>query len=87
MGQSCYFINPTTNLADTAYMVHPDWQGCGLGGALQNCMARHAKKRGLRGFVADVLPDNVRMLNLARSGPPNVQVERHSDSVHLTQLF
>ena len=87
VGQSCYFINPTTNLADTAYMVHPDWQGCGLGGALQNCMARHAKKRGLRGFVADVLPDNHRMLNLARSGPPNVQVERHSDSVHLTQLF
>jgi GNAT superfamily N-acetyltransferase len=36
VGQSCYFINPTTNLADTAYMVHPEWQGCGLGSALQN---------------------------------------------------
>jgi acyl-CoA hydrolase/RimJ/RimL family protein N-acetyltransferase len=87
VGQSCYFINPTTNLADTAYMVHPEWQGCGLGGALQNCMAAHAKKRGLRGFVADVLPDNVRMLSLARNGPSNVFVERDNDSVHLTQLF
>ncbi len=87
VGQSCYFINPTTNLADTAFMVHPDWQGCGLGTALQNCMVQHAKKRGLRGFVADVLPGNTRMLRLARNGPPSVQIEHTADSVHLTQLF
>ena len=87
VGQSCYFLNPTTNLADTAFMVHPDWQGCGLGTALQNCMVQHAKKRGLRGFVADVLPGNTRMLRLARNGPPSVQIEHADDSVHLTQLF
>ena len=74
VAQSCYFINPTTNLADTAFMVHPDWQGCGLGTAMQNCMVEHAKKRGLRGFVADVLPGNTRMLRLARNGPPTVQI-------------
>ena len=87
VGQSCYFLNPTTNLADTAFMVHPEWQGCGLGTALQNCMVQHAKKRGLRGFVADVLPGNTRMLRLARNGPPSVQIEHTDDSVHLTQLF
>lgn len=87
VAQACYFINPTTNLADTAFMVHPDWQGSGLGTALQNCMAAHAKKRGLRGFVADVLPGNTRMLRLARNGPPTVQVEKNADSVHITQLF
>jgi len=87
VGQSCYFINPTANLADTAFMVHPDWQGCGLGTALQSCMVQHAKKRGLRGFVADILPGNARMLRLARNGPPTVQAERTDDSVHVTQLF
>lgn len=87
VGQSCYFINPTSNLADTAFMVHPEWQGCGLGTALQSCMVQHAKKRGLRGFVADVLPGNTRMLRLARNGPPTVQVEQTEDSVQLTQLF
>ena len=87
VGQSCYFTNPTTNLADTAFMVHPDWQGCGLGTAMQDCMAQHAAKRGLRGFVADVLPGNNRMLRLAHKGSDTVQVERNSDSVHLTQLF
>lgn len=87
VGQSCYFVNPTTNLAETAFMVHPDWQGCGLGTALQNRMVQHAKKRGLRGFVADVLPGNTRMLRLAHNGPQAVQMEKTQDSVHLTQLF
>ena len=87
VGQSCYFINPTSNLADTAFMVHPDWQGYGLGTALQSRMVEHAKKRGLRGFVADVLPGNTRMLRLARNGTQAVQMEKTEDSVHLTQLF
>jgi hypothetical protein len=50
-------------------------------------MINHAKRRGLRGFVADILPSNDRMLRLARDGSPNVQAERNSDSVHITMLF
>ena len=87
VAQACYFINPSTNLADTAFMVHPDWQGCGLGSALQACMAVHAAKRGVRGFVADILPSNAKMLRLAHSGTHAVQVQRSPDSVQVTQLF
>ncbi|MEI2670980.1 MAG: GNAT family N-acetyltransferase [Marmoricola sp.] len=43
VAQSCYFIDPTTNLADVAYMVHPDWQGAGLGSAMQANMIAHAQ--------------------------------------------
>lgn len=87
VAQSCYFINPTTNLADTAYMVHPDWQGSGLGGALQQRMVVHAKKRGLRGFEADILPTNTRMLRLARTGTAHVRVSEEDGTVHVTMLF
>ena len=87
IGQSCYFINPSTNLADTAFMAHPGWQGCGLGSALQACMAVHATKRGVRGFVADILPTNAKMLRLAHSSSYAVQVQRNQDSVQVTQLF
>ena len=87
VGQSCYFINPTSNLADTAYMVHPGWQGSGLGSALQACMVAHARKRGLRGFEADILPSNTRMMRLARSGSPHVRVTEDGDTVHMTILF
>ena len=87
VGQSCYFVNPTTNLGETAFMVHPDWQGCGLGAALQNAMTNHARRRGLRGFVAEILPGNDRMLRLARNGGPRVHTQRDRDSVQITTLF
>jgi len=87
VGQSCYFIDPTTNMADVAYMVHPQWQACGLGSAMQACMIRHATRRGLRGFVADVLLGNAKMLRLARNSSLRVQAEKNQDAVHITILF
>jgi GNAT superfamily N-acetyltransferase len=50
VAQACYFTDPGTNLAETAFMVHPDWQGCGLGEALQRRMAEHARSRGVLGL-------------------------------------
>jgi len=87
VGQACYFLNLTTNLAETAFLVHPDWQGTGLGSALQQRMAEHAKARGLRGFVAEILPQNTKMVALAKRGSDNVSVERDEDTVHVTMLF
>jgi RimJ/RimL family protein N-acetyltransferase len=87
IAQSCYFINPSTNLAETAFMVDPVWQGTGLGSALQRRMAEHARGRGLRGFVAEVLRENSKMLALARGFSDNVQIERDEDTVHVTMLF
>ena len=87
VAQSCYFIDPTTNLADVAYMVHPDFQGAGLGSAMQSSMIAHARRRGLRGFVADVLLGNARMLRLARNSSLQVHAEKNQDAVHITILF
>ncbi len=69
VGSGCYYVDPSTNLADVAYMIHPEWQGCGLGTALQERLVEYARRKGLRGFTADVLCDNEAMLAvLARSG-------------------
>jgi GNAT superfamily N-acetyltransferase len=87
VAQACYFIDPSTNLAETAFMVRPDWQGCGLGGALQRHMAAHAQGRGVRGFVADILASNANMIRLARAGASNVQIESENGTVHVTALF
>lgn len=87
VGQACYFVDPSTNLAETAFMVHPDYQGCGLGSALQQCMARHAMAHGVRGFVADILATNSQMIRLARGGSSNVSVETSDGTVRVTTLF
>lgn len=50
-------------------------------------MAEHAKARGLRGFEAEVLPDNGKMLALARGFSENVTVTRRDSSVHVIMLF
>jgi RimJ/RimL family protein N-acetyltransferase len=90
VGQACYFVDPGTNLAETAFMVHPQWQGSGLGTALQRQMAEHARKRGVRGFVAEILADNEKMIRLARAGAAadgNLSVEHTGSTVRVTTLF
>ena len=66
VGSGCYFLNPTTNLAEVAFMVAPEWQGAGLGTALQSRLQDYAVSRGVRGFIAEILPSNTPMLRLAR---------------------
>jgi len=95
VAQSCYFVDPATNLAETAFMVHPAWQGSGLGSALQRRMAEHARQRGVRGFVAEILSSNDGMIRLARAGTgagetaaaPKVTVEDNGGTVRVTTAW
>jgi len=87
VAHACYFIDPSTNLAETAFMVNPQWQGRGLGAALQQRMAEHARKRGVRGFVAEILSTNAHMIRLAKSGSAQVSVEPGGDTVRVTTMF
>ena len=87
VAQSCYFTDPGTNLAETAFMVHPDWQGCGLGQALQKRMVEHAQGRGVRGFVAEIMSSNDKMIRLAQAGTREVSVESTGGTVRVTMLF
>jgi acyl-CoA hydrolase/GNAT superfamily N-acetyltransferase len=87
VGSGCYFLNPTTNLAEVAFMVAPDWQGVGLGTALQNRLQEYAIKQGVRGFIAEILPRNMRMLRLASLASGVVTTSRDEDAVHVTITF
>ena len=86
VGTGAYFLNPSTNLAEVAYMVVPEWQGSGLGSALQQRLKEFAMDRGVRGFVAELLQANTAMLNLAkRLG--NIEIKTEDDVYHVTLLF
>ena len=87
VGQSCYFIDPSTNLAETAFMVSPDWQGCGLGVAMQRRMSEHAIGRGVRGFVAEILATNPHMIRLAHGVSTQVSTDSQGSTVRVTALF
>jgi GNAT superfamily N-acetyltransferase len=87
VGSACYFLNPTTNLAEVAFMVSPEWQGAGLGMAMQARLQEYAMRRGVRGFFAEILPRNARMLRLIARAPGIVTTSRDEDGVHVTVVF
>jgi acetyltransferase len=87
VGSACYFLSPTTNLAEVAFMVAPEWQGAGLGTALQARLQEYAVSRGVRGFVAEIRARNTGMLRLATRAPGTMTTARDEDAVHVTILF
>ena len=69
LGVARYDRDSVTNYADFAVVVRDDWHGRGIGSALFERLGRMALARGVRGFTADVLVTNGRMLAmLNRSG-------------------
>src|SRR5262249_22576440 len=87
VGTSCYYRNPATGLAEVAYMVDPDWQGAGLGGVLHRSLVDYAGDHGIRGFTADVLPQNLSMLRVFQRAGHDVRVIT-SEGVHeVTIIF
>jgi RimJ/RimL family protein N-acetyltransferase len=87
LASGCYFLDPRSNLAEIAFMVAPEWQGRGIGAALRQRLEEYARARGVRGFIAAILPRNARMLRLAQAGPGRSSVERDEDEVRVTTLF
>jgi acyl-CoA hydrolase len=87
IGSACYYLNQSTNMAEVAYMVLRDWQGSGLGSALQSRLVEHARARNIRGFIAEMLATNSGMISLARRATSHVTVAREDDTVTATILF
>lgn len=68
-------------------MVAPEFQGTGLGTALQACLQEYAMRRNVRGFVFEILPRNTSMLRLAARAQGTITTSRDGDTVHVTALF
>lgn len=87
VGSACYFLNASTNLAEVAYMIVPAWQATGLGGALQQRLMEYAKNKGVRGFLAEILAGNEKMISLAKRVCDNIQVSKDSGVLEIVMIF
>jgi acyl-CoA hydrolase/RimJ/RimL family protein N-acetyltransferase len=86
IGSCCYFVDCTDKLAEVAYMIRPEWQGCGLGTALQERMAEYARSKGVRGFKANILMENIKMQRVFQRGD-NVSFSRYEREYEVISLF
>jgi RimJ/RimL family protein N-acetyltransferase len=74
IGIGSYERQPGSDGAEVAFEVEDAHQGRGIGTLLFEALAEAARERGIRRFVANVLPQNRRMLDLLR----DAGLEKHA---------
>ena len=84
---SSYYLDPSTRMADVAYLVDPDWQGKGLGTLLHERTVQYAAAHGIRGFTADVLDDNQAMVHVFQHGPGDLHMQTRYGVTELELAF
>lgn len=87
VGTVSYYLDPRTGLADVGYMVDPEWQGAGLGGILHARAVEYARAHGVRGFTADVMFGNSRMLRVFGRGGHDVRTTTEGGVTEVTIIF
>jgi GNAT superfamily N-acetyltransferase len=82
-----YDVDPATGLADIAFVVRDDWQGRGVGTELMRRMSEIGKARGLKGFTANVLTTNGRMLGVFNKSGLRVSTSMESGVYNVVAFF
>jgi len=70
-----YFLEPRTQEAEIAFIVHDEWQAKGMGSLLLDYLVQIARKRGVKRFVARVLPANKAMLAVFYNSAYHIESE------------
>ena len=69
--------------AEVAFLVSDDHQGRGIGQILLEHLAQAGRERGIEKFVAEVLPDNARMVGVFRDAGYHVASGYEDGVIHL----
>ena len=87
IAEARYMIIPDSDYADTAFMVDESFQGRGIATFLLEYLVEIASQRGIKGFRADVLPDNIPMLRVYENVPFVVHKTIESGIISLSFRF
>jgi GNAT superfamily N-acetyltransferase len=79
-----YLHDPAENTAEAAFVVRDDWQNKGLGRHLFNKLVHIGRERGIDRFRAEVLTENILMLNVFRNSDCAVSTTAEGGLVHIT---
>jgi acyl-CoA hydrolase/RimJ/RimL family protein N-acetyltransferase len=84
VGIAQYFLDPKTQVAEVAFIVHDEWQQKGMGTVLLRYLTGIAVDRGVRRFYATVLPENKPMLSIFYNSGYKVSTDFDGEVYHIT---
>jgi RimJ/RimL family protein N-acetyltransferase len=76
VGIARYELVPNTEEAEFAVVVADDMQDKGIGMVLLHRLSMFAESKGINGFVAEVLQDNERMMDVFRNSGLRMETKR-----------
>lgn len=87
IGVGRWGLDASTSLADVAFLVQDGYQGRGLGTLLLRRLMEIAREQGIRGFTADVLAQNHRMLELFHESGCELSTHPVDNTYHVELRF
>jgi acyl-CoA hydrolase/ribosomal protein S18 acetylase RimI-like enzyme len=87
IAEARYVRVPGEPYADVAFIVDEEYQGYGIASYMYQLLIQAAKKNGIEGFTADVLPSNQSMLQVFKKGPYPFTSKLTAGVYHLTIPF
>ena len=87
IGMALYVRDPETGYGDAAFVVADAFQDRGVGSELIRRLTEIAHQRGLRGYTADVLATNTRMLHVFEKLGYDVDTTAEGDTLSIRIAF
>jgi acyl-CoA hydrolase/GNAT superfamily N-acetyltransferase len=87
VAEARYVREQGSSFADVAFVVDDEYQGKGIASYLYQMLINVAKKNGIEGFTASVLPSNKGMLQVFKKGPYPFSTALDSGVYNLTIPF
>jgi len=78
-----YFLEPRTQEAEIAFIVQDEWQAKGMGALLLDYLVQIARQRGVKRFLARVLPTNRAMLAVFYNSGYHIESEYDGEAYNL----
>ncbi|HTY47606.1 MAG TPA: GNAT family N-acetyltransferase [Methanomassiliicoccales archaeon] len=87
IGMSSYDLDPVTGLAEVSFAVRDDWQNLGVGTQLFRMLVDYAREIGIRGFTAETLSTNIRMIDIFHRSGLRVETKLVEDMIMIKAYF
>ena len=82
-----YYLDQSTHMAEIAFIVRDNYQQKGIGTFLLQYLIEIAKKRGIKGFKAEILTENMVMLHVIHKCGYPVQSKLEDDTYSISIVF